>query len=151
MSSGSSRPAGSVPREVRVTPQHLGRDSGLAAKIATMEHAALAGTVRVANEVIASIAAMAAREVDEVEGLDEASARHFGDWIKRETAHRGVRVALDTERKIHLDVFLTVSAGAVLRDVAEKVQDNVIEAVQRMLALEVAEVNVFVSSIAFSA
>lgn len=116
-----------------------------------MEHAALAGTVRVANEVIASIAAMAAREVDEVEGLDEANARHFGDWIKRETAHRGVRVALDTERKIHLDVFLTVSAGAVLRDVAEKVQDNVIEAVQRMLALEVAEVNVFVSSIAFLA
>ena len=37
----------------------------------------------------------------------------------------------------------------VLRDVAEKVQDNVIEAVERMLGLEVSEVDVFVSSIAF--
>jgi uncharacterized alkaline shock family protein YloU len=115
-----------------------------------MEHAEPAGSVRVANEVIASIAGMAAREVDGVAALDEASARHFGDWIKRETAHRGVRVLLDPERKIHLEVFLTVDAGSVLRDVAERVQDNVIDVVNRMLALEVAEVNVFVSSIAFA-
>ena len=127
-----------------------GRPSSAAANIASMEHAAPAGSVRVANEVIASIAGMAAREVEGVEGLDEANARHFGDWIKRETAHRGVRVVLDAEHKIHLDVFLTVDSEAVLRDVAERVQDNVIEAVQRMLGLEVAEVNVFVSSIAFA-
>ncbi|HXM55633.1 MAG TPA: Asp23/Gls24 family envelope stress response protein [Candidatus Dormibacteraeota bacterium] len=115
-----------------------------------MEHAEPAGSVRVANEVIASITAMAAREVDGVAALDEASARHFGDWVRRETAHRGVRVVLDPERKIHLEVFLTVDATAVLRDVAERVQDNVIDVVNRMLALEVAEVNVFVSSIAFA-
>ncbi len=115
-----------------------------------MEHTEPAGSVRVANEVIASIAAMAAREVDGVSGLDEASARHFGVWIKRETAHRGVRVVLDPERKIHLEVFLTVDATASLRDVAEQVQSNVIDVVNRMLALEVAEVNVFVSSIAFA-
>jgi uncharacterized alkaline shock family protein YloU len=115
-----------------------------------MEHAEPAGSVRVANEVIASIAGMAAREVDGVTALDEASARHFGDWIKRETAHRGVRVLLDPERKIHLEVFLTVDATSVLREVAERVQDNVIDVVNRMLALEVAEVNVFVSSIAFA-
>jgi uncharacterized alkaline shock family protein YloU len=115
-----------------------------------MEHTEPAGSVRVANEVIASIAAMAAREVDGVSGLDAASARHFGVWIKRETAHRGVRVVLDAERKIHLEVFLTVEATASLRDVAEKVQGNVIDVVNRMLALEVAEVNVFVSSIAFA-
>jgi uncharacterized alkaline shock family protein YloU len=115
-----------------------------------MQHVEPAGSVRVANEVIASIAGMAAREVDGVAALDEASARHFGDWIKRETAHRGVRVLLDPERKIHLEVFLTVDAASALRDVAERVQDNVIDVVHRMLALEVAEVNVFVSSIAFA-
>jgi uncharacterized alkaline shock family protein YloU len=124
--------------------------SDATANIDTMDHVEPAGSVRVANEVIASIAAMAAREVDGVSGLDEANARHFGDWIKRETAHRGVRVMLDTEHKIHLEVFLTVDATATLRDVAERVQDNVIDVVHRMLALEVAEVNVFVSSIAFA-
>jgi N utilization substance protein B len=100
-----------------------------------MEQAAV-GSVRVANEVIASIAAMAVREIDGVAGLDQTNARHFGDWIKRETAHRGVRVALDSQHKIHLEVFVTVTAGATLVEVAERVQDNVIEAVERMLGLQ---------------
>ena len=107
------------------------------------------GSVRVANEVIASIAGMAAAEIDGVAGMDEASARHFGDWLKRQTAHRGVRVMIDSAKAIHLEVFLTVRSGVLLADVAEKVQANVVEAVERMLGLEVAEVNVYVSSVAF--
>ena len=107
------------------------------------------GGVRVANEVIASIAAMAACEVDGVAGMDEANARHFGDWLSRQSAHRGVRVRVDAERAIHLEVFLQVAASAVVPGVAEAVQANVVEAVERMLGLEVAAVDVFVSSVAF--
>ena len=118
--------------------------------IPAMEHAAVSGTVRVANEVIASIAAMAASDIDGVAGMDESSARHFGDWIKRQTAHRGVRVMLDPERAIHLEVFLTVKSNAILADVAAKVQASVVKTVERMLGLDVAEVNVFVSSVAFA-
>jgi uncharacterized alkaline shock family protein YloU len=107
------------------------------------------GTVRVANEVIASIAGLAALEIDGVAQLDAANGRHFGDWIKRDSCHNGVRVSVDAEREIHLEVFVTVQSGAGLREVGERVQDNVVEAVERMLGLEVAEVHVFVSSIAF--
>ena len=60
-----------------------------------------------------------------------------------------MRVSVDGQRQIHLEVFLTASATAGLREVADRVQDNVVEAVERMLGLEVSEVNVFVSSIAF--
>ena len=107
------------------------------------------GTVRVANEVIASIAGLAAREIDGVITLDHANAKHFGDWIKRDTAHNGVRVSVDAERKIHLEVFVTAESHAHLRELAERVQDNVVEAVERMLGLEVAEVDVYISSISF--
>jgi uncharacterized alkaline shock family protein YloU len=107
------------------------------------------GGVRVANEVIASIAAMAAGEVDGVAGMDEANARHFGDWLSRQSAHRGVRVRVDAERAIHLELFLQVRSSAVVPGVAEAVQANVVEAVERMLGLEVAAVDVFVSSVAF--
>ncbi len=107
------------------------------------------GTVRVANEVIASIAAMAAQEIDGVIGMDEAHARHLGDWIKRQTAHDGVRVLVDPDKAIHLEIFLCVDSKALIPEVAEQVQANVVEAVERMLGLEVAEVNVFVSSISF--
>lgn len=107
------------------------------------------GGVRVANEVIASIAAMAACEVDGVAGMDEANARHFGDWLSRQSAHRGVRVRVDQERAIHLELFLQVASSSVVPGVAEAVQSNVVEAVERMLGLEVAAVDVFVSSVAF--
>ena len=108
------------------------------------------GAVRVANEVIASIAALAACEVEGVDGMDEAAARHFGDWVRRQGAHRGVRVHIEGDRSIHLEVFITVSSEAKLADVAAAVQANVVEATERMLGLEVGEVNVFVSSVAFA-
>jgi uncharacterized alkaline shock family protein YloU len=114
------------------------------------EPEAPAGVVRVANEVIASIAAMAACEIDGVAGMDEQNARHFGDWVRRQTAHRGVRIQLDQDRTIHLEVFLTVKSDAPMAEVAQRVQANVVEAVERMLGLDVAEVNVFVSSVAFA-
>ena len=43
-----------------------------------------------------------------------------------------------------------MASQAQLGDVAEQAQATAVEAVERMLGLEVAEVNVFVSSIAFS-
>lgn len=121
----------------------------MAAMTGTEEAVAPGGAVRVANEVIATIAATAAREIDGVAGMDQAHARHFGDWIKRQTAHDGVRVLVDADRAIHLEVFLNVRAGSSIGGVAEQVQVNVVEAVERMLGLAVAEVHVFVSSISF--
>src|SRR5256886_14324333 len=108
------------------------------------------GAVRVANEVIASIAALAACEVEGVEGMDEAAARHFGDWVRRQAAHRGVRVHIEGDRSIHLEVFLTVDSEAKLADVAAAVQGNLVEAAQRMLRLEDGEVNGFVGSVALA-
>jgi uncharacterized alkaline shock family protein YloU len=119
--------------------------------MAELEEEEASGSVRVANEVIASIAAMAACEVDGVAEMDEANARHFGDWLSRQSAHRGVRVRVDAERAIHLEAFLQVRSTAVVPGVAERVQANVVEAVERMLGLEVAAVDVFVSSVAFPA
>ena len=114
-----------------------------------MAETATSGAIRVANEVIASIAALAAGEIEGVTGMDETAARHFGDWVRRQTAHRGVRVQVETDRSIHLDVFIQVDSSKQLADVAGTVQANVVEATERMLGLEVGEVNVFVSSISF--
>lgn len=115
-----------------------------------MGETATLGAVRVANEVIASIAALAACEVEGVAGMDETAARHFGDWVRRQTAHRGVRVQVEPDRSIHLEVFITVDSEAQLADVATRVQTTVVEATERMLGLEVGEVNVYVSSVSFA-
>src|SRR5438876_11131279 len=101
------------------------------------------GAVRVANEVIASIAALAAGEVEGVEGMDEAAARHFGDWVRRQAAHRGVRVHIAGDRSIHLEVFIIVASEAKLAHVAAALQANVVEATERMLGLDVGGVTAF--------
>ena len=107
------------------------------------------GGVRVANEVIASIAGMAACEIEGVVAMDETNARTISDRLKRTAAHRGVRVVIDGGRALHLDLYLTIASRAAVPPLAEAVQANVTEAVERMLGLEVAEVNVVVSSVAF--
>src|SRR2546425_1479840 len=101
------------------------------------------GAVRVANEVIASIAALAACEVEGVEGMDEAAARHFGDFVRRQAAHRGVRVHIEGDRSIHLEVFITVDSEAKLADAAAAGQANVGEGPGRMLGLGGGEANGF--------
>src|SRR5450756_2868369 len=88
------------------------------------------GKVRVANEVIASIAALASCEVEGVADMDETSARHFGDWVRRQTAHRGVRVQVEADRSIHLEVFITVDSEGKLAEVASGVQATVVEATE---------------------
>src|SRR2546428_13844403 len=98
------------------------------------------GAVRVANEVIASIAALAACEMEGVAGMDENAARHFGDWVRRQTAHRGVRVAVEAGRSIHLEVFITVGFEAKLAEDASRGQGNGVEASEWMLLLEGGEV-----------
>ena len=120
--------------------------------MAPMEQAtAVSGSVRVANEVISSIAAMAALEIDGVAEMDEQAAHQFRDWLRRrDTAHRGVRVDIDDEKRLHLRVFVEVRRGFQFSPVAEKVQASVIEAVERMLGLEVAAVDVLVSSVSFA-
>src|SRR5258708_20193147 len=92
------------------------------------------GSVRVANEVIASIAALAACEMEGVSGMDEAAARHIGDWVRRQTAHRGVRVQVEADRSIHLHVFITVEPEAKLAAGASAALGNALAAPEPMPA-----------------
>src|SRR5438552_17401637 len=103
--------------------------------VARMGETATLGAVRVANEVIASIAAMAACEVEGVAGMDEAAARHFGDWVRRQTAHRGVRVQVEADRSIHLEVFISVDSEAQFAPVASGAQTDVVGAAERLPGL----------------
>ena len=107
------------------------------------------GAVRVAKEVVSSIAAMAAEEVDGVAGTDPFGEPGLRPSWWRRPAHRGVRVEIDSSNRLHLDVFISVHAGREFRQVGERVQASVSEAVGKMLGLDVAEVNVHVSGVTF--
>jgi uncharacterized alkaline shock family protein YloU len=107
------------------------------------------GMTRVANEVVASIAALAALQVDGVHALYQAGAQPIDRILRRSHAHRGVRVEL-VDNALQLDVWIVIQAGGNVPTVAADVQRRVADAVDRMLDLRVSEVNIFVSEIVFA-
>jgi len=107
------------------------------------------GTTRVANEVVASIAAMAALQVAGVHAMYHPGGQQIERILRRSHAHRGVRVEL-LDDALRLDVYIVMEAGGNVPGVGADVQRRVADAIDRMLDLRVAEVNVFVSEVVFS-
>ena len=107
------------------------------------------GTTRVANEVVASIAAFAALQVHGVHAMYHPSSQNFDRIVRRSHAHRGVRVEL-LDDALRLSLFVVMESGGNVPAVGAEVQQRVADAIDRMLALRVEEVNVFVSEVAFA-
>jgi uncharacterized alkaline shock family protein YloU len=106
------------------------------------------GATRVANEVVASIAALAALQVDGVNAMYQPAGHQIDRILRRAYAHRGVRVELRSD-ELHLDLWVVIEAGGSVPVIGGEVQRRVADAVDRMLGLRVAEVNVFVSEVIF--
>lgn len=102
--------------------------------------------VAIAEEVVASIAAIAVAEVDGVAGLAPGLVGGITEMLGAKHTTRGVRVAVGT-RETAVDVFLLVDFGVRIPVVAERVQQRVKNAVESMTGLRVVEVNVHVQGV----
>lgn len=94
------------------------------------------GTVQIRNEVIGTIAALAAQEVQGVVGIWDGPLG-IGRWLK----NGGVRVATQ-DQEVRLCISLIVEYGVSLPMVASQVQDRVREMIERMTHLTAVEVHV---------
>ena len=99
------------------------------------------GAIHISEDVLAAIAASAAREVDGVAGLMAGPGG-------KKLGSRGVRISIADERAV-VDVYLMVRYGQPIPEVAEKVQNAVYSAVGAMAGLDVQEVNVHVGGVSF--
>ena len=108
------------------------------------------GTVSFATEVVATIAGLAATEV---EGVARMSSQNTGiaDKLTRKNARnftKGVRIDLEGN-KVTVDVTIVVEYGSPVPDVAHNIQENVKKAIETMSGLDVHAVDVHVSGISF--
>jgi len=106
------------------------------------------GSVKIADEVIATIASMAAGEVDGVVHTPGRGGIEVKDFLSKKGFSRGVKVEAQDGR-VTIDVNLSVMYGYKIAEVAEKVQKKVLDAVTAMTGLELARVNIHVSSVVF--
>ena len=104
------------------------------------------GSIKIANEVVAVIAGLAASEVDGIAGMSGGITEGWSElWGKKNLA-RGVKVEVG-EKEAAVDLNVVVTYGAVIPDVCAAVQQNVKRAIEIMTGLDVVEVNVHVTNV----
>ena len=104
------------------------------------------GTIKIANEVVAIIAGLAATEVDGVVGMTGTLTSGITELLGKKNLTKGVKVEVG-EKECACDLNIMVKFGVKLAEVCKKVQENVKNAIESMTGLTVVEVNVHVTDV----
>ncbi|TQK18511.1 putative alkaline shock family protein YloU [Microbacterium sp. SLBN-154] len=110
---------------------------------------AAGGRTVIADNVVAKVAGIAAREVAGVYALGGGASRAFGalrDAINATDLTQGVKVEVG-ETQAAADLTIVVEYPAPIQEVASNVRTAVAGAITRLVGLEVVEVNVEVNDV----
>ena len=108
------------------------------------------GKVKVANEVIAQIAALTALQVSGVSGMADRTGK-LTRVIRRGGIHKGVKLEMVGTTDLRMQIYLVAESGRNLPALASEVQQRVAGAVDRMLGLNTTAVDVFFADVRFAA
>lgn len=106
------------------------------------------GKISFANDVVATIAGLAASDVAGVAGMSGGVKDGIVDLLGRKNLTKGIKVEVGNEEAA-IDVYIVVNYGAKIHEVAQNVQAAVVKAIETMTGLKVVEVNVNVQGVIF--
>ena len=107
------------------------------------------GEVKIADEVVAIIAGLAATEVEGVSSMAGNITNEIVSKLGMKNLSKGIFVeVLDNEVKV--DVVINIAYGYSIPEVSKKVQDRVKSAIENMTGLNVAVVNVRIATVDMS-
>lgn len=104
------------------------------------------GEVKIADEVVAIIAGLAATEVDGVDSMAGNITNELVGKLGMKNLSKGVKVTV-TEDHVIVDLSLNMKYGYSIPAVSEKVQDKVKTAIENMTGLMVLEVNIKIAGV----
>ena len=105
------------------------------------------GNVKISDEVIATIAQIAANEVDGIIGTGSSFAGEIKQILsKKAPAGKGVKVVTEIG-EVTVDISVVVEYGAKIPAVSWELQENVKKNVESMTGLSVRKVNIHVVGI----
>lgn len=105
------------------------------------------GSINISEDVVAKIAAHAVLEVDGVAGMFSSKGGEIVERLGKKSTSKGVKIQLD-EAGITVDVYVVFKLDFAVNDVAAKIQENVISALEPVTGFKVNAVNVNVCGIA---
>ena len=114
--------------------------------IYTIQDDSSMGEVKIADEVVAIIAALAATEVEGVASMAGNITNELISRLGMKNLSKGVKVDV-LEGVVTVSLALKMKYNYSIMDVSAKVQEKVKSAVENMTGLEVADVNVKVAGV----
>ena len=112
----------------------------------TIKNDANIGEVKIADEVVAIIAGLAAMEVEGVASMAGNATRELISKLGMKSLSKGVKVdVLDGIVTVSLTLNLLYEYG--VKDISVKVQEKVKSSIENMTGLEVADVNIRVAGV----
>lgn len=112
----------------------------------TIQNDSNLGEVKIADEVVAIIAALAATEIDGVASMAGNITNEVIGKLGIKNLSKGVKVDV-LEGVVTISLALNLKYNYNIMDVTRKVQDKVKSAVENMTGLEVADVNIKVAGV----
>ncbi len=103
-------------------------------------------TVRIAPGVLATIAGLATAAVPGVMRTSGGFVSGMNRLVGRDDPSRGVRLHVRGEQ-VYLDIHVVVEQGADLVRIGNQIQREVAQAIDKMVGLPVAEINVYVQDL----
>ena len=104
------------------------------------------GEVKIADEVVAMIAGLAAMEVEGVASMAGNATRELISKLGMKSLSKGVKVEV-LDGVVTVDLTLNIEYGMNILETSKKVQEKVKAAIENMTGLEVADVNIHIASV----
>ena len=105
------------------------------------------GDINISEHVVASIASLAASEVEGVHSLASQNV-DIAEMVGKKSTSKGVKVSMD-DKYLVVDIQILLKYGAVIPEVSKKIQQEVSAAIESMTGFTVSEVNVSITGISF--
>ena len=104
------------------------------------------GEVRIADEVVAIIAGLAATEVKGVASMAGNVTNELVSKLGMKNLSKGVKVVVTSE-SVSVDMALNMEYGYSIPKTSKLVQEKVKQAIENMTGLQVLEVNIRIASV----
>ncbi len=104
------------------------------------------GEVQIADEVVATIAGLAATEVEGVFAMSSNITNELVSKLGMKNLSKGVKIEVSSD-SVAVDLSLTMEYGYSIPNTSRQVQEKVKSAIENMTGLNVSEVNVRISGV----
>ncbi|QSX06613.1 Asp23/Gls24 family envelope stress response protein [Sedimentibacter sp. zth1] len=105
------------------------------------------GNISIDDQVIASIAGMAAMECYGIVGMATKNATEgFFELLKKDQLSKGIKVDSEND-KIAIDLYIVLQFGVKISVVAENIISKVKYNVESLVGVDVSKVNIFVQGV----